>query len=135
MKYFSLHWAATCGHINVVIVLLTYKARTDLLTKENKTAADLAKNQDIAIALSCMFSFFTLISDEILGKEIDLFCWLYKHQLQSVLKQLEDEDINLKLLMNISEEELKDIGIKLGSRKQLLSAIEKDFKHTKSQGI
>lgn len=55
---------------------------------------------------------------------VELFEWLTKYELAQCAPFLGEEEVTLEVLVTLVEEEFKDMGMKLGLRKQLLQAIE-----------
>ncbi|KAH3756894.1 Tyrosine-protein kinase Src42A [Pelomyxa schiedti] len=56
-------------------------------------------------------------------KQEELAAWLEKHNLSGYLNAFLDEEITLDTLPSLTEADLKELGVKMGARKQLQTAI------------
>lgn len=106
----SLHWAANSGHLETLLVLLRHGADRNSTTEADQKPIDLAKKEIIINALK--------------ATNVELFEWLVKHDLATCAGPLGEEEVTLDILPSLVEDELKDMGIKLGLRKKLLQAAE-----------
>eukprot|EP01119_Soliformovum_irregulare_P003382 TRINITY_DN1385_c0_g1_i1.p2 TRINITY_DN1385_c0_g1~~TRINITY_DN1385_c0_g1_i1.p2 ORF type:complete len:711 (-),score=125.71 TRINITY_DN1385_c0_g1_i1:2148-4085(-) len=105
----SLHWAANNNHYEIVRLLLQNGANKTMSNKEGKIPAELAKKSSIKHMLE--------------ATNVELYDWLKSHGLESCSKDLGTEEITLTILPTLSDVDLKDLGIKLGTKKKLMQAI------------
>jgi len=87
-------------------VLLKHGANRRLKTNDGMIAYDLTKSEDLKNMIS--------------ATNIELYDWLQKLDLGNCCKSLGDEEITVELLKKITDDELKDMGLKLGARKKIL---------------
>jgi hypothetical protein len=116
LKYFCI------TYISAVIALLKHGAKRDIKSTEDppQLPKDLAKDPGILSSLEAV--------------DMDLFVWLHTHNLDELCVTLQTEGVTLPLLATLSEEEMKEMDIKLGLRKKLTMAINQTFKSGSSIG-
>jgi hypothetical protein len=116
----SVHWAANNGHTEVLRLLLKYGAKKDLKTNSGKLPIDLAKTEKERNLLSGKLCQTNKCFP---ATNIELYDWLHQHELDSCCKAFGDEEVTLEVLLTISDDELKAMGLKLGVRKKILQVI------------
>ncbi|NWX06675.1 ASZ1 protein, partial [Caloenas nicobarica] len=132
--YSALIWAAQCGHKNVIFKLLELGADKNLQTKDEKTAAELAKinkHSEIYSLLSLaanhlqggchetikqetIYKFLTAASDHRVGSYStldDMEVFLHGLGLEHIIGLLKERAITLRQLLNMQKDELTEIGI------------------------
>ncbi|NWR71536.1 ASZ1 protein, partial [Centropus unirufus] len=132
--YSALVWAAQCGHKSVIFKLLELGADKNLQTKDEKTAAELAKlnkHSEIYSLLSlaanhlqgryhelikqeAIYSLATACPDQGVGSYSafdDMEVFLHGVGLEHIIGLLKDKDITLRQLLFMKKDELTEIGI------------------------
>ncbi|OPJ68729.1 ankyrin repeat, SAM and basic leucine zipper domain-containing protein 1 isoform X2 [Patagioenas fasciata] len=132
--YSALIWAAQCGHKSVIFKLLELGADKNLQTKDEKTAAELAKinkHSEIYSLLSlaanhlqggchetikqeAIYKFLTAASDHGVGSYStldDIEVFLHGLGLEHIIGLLKERAITLRQLLNMQKDELTEIGI------------------------
>ncbi|NWW79914.1 ASZ1 protein, partial [Climacteris rufus] len=146
--YSALMWAAQHGHRSVILKLLQLGADKNLQTKDEKTAADLAKinkHSEIFSLLSlasnhlqgryhktieqeAICKFLTAVSDHRVSSYStfdDVEVFLHGLGLEHIRGLLKEQDIALRQLLNMQKDDLIQIGIKNpGDQQILLDAIK-----------
>ncbi|KFQ78106.1 Ankyrin repeat, SAM and basic leucine zipper domain-containing protein 1, partial [Phaethon lepturus] len=145
--YSALIWAAQHGHKSVIFKLLELGADKNLQTKDEKTAAELAKinkHSEIYSLLSlaanhlqggchetikqeAIYKFLTAASDHRVGSYStfdDMEVFLHGLGLEHIIGLLKERDITLRQLLIMQKDELIQIGItNPGDQQKLLDAI------------
>ncbi|XP_027749491.1 ankyrin repeat, SAM and basic leucine zipper domain-containing protein 1 isoform X2 [Empidonax traillii] len=145
--YSALMWAAQLGHRSVILKLLELGADRDLQTKDEMTAADLAKinkHSEIFGLLSlaandvqgryhktveqeAICKFLTAISDNRVGSCSlldDMEVFLHGLGLEHIRGLLKEQDLTLRELLIMKKDDLIKIGItNPGDQEKLLGAI------------
>ncbi|NXW92140.1 ASZ1 protein, partial [Alopecoenas beccarii] len=132
--YSALIWAAQCGHKSVIFKLLELGADKNLQTKDEKTAAELAKinkHSEIYSLLSlaanrlqggchetikqeAIYKFLTAASDHRVGSYStldDMEVFLHGLGLEHIIGLLKERAITLRQLLNMQKDELTEVGI------------------------
>ncbi|XP_061874521.1 ankyrin repeat, SAM and basic leucine zipper domain-containing protein 1 [Colius striatus] len=145
--YSALMWAAQHGHKSVILKLLELGADKNLQTKDEKTAAELAKannHSEIHSLLSlstnhlqrrycgtskqeAICKFMTPITEHRVGSYSafgDLEVFLHGLDLEHIIGLLKERDITLRQLLVMQKDEIRQIGItNPGDQQKLLDAI------------
>ncbi|KFW67110.1 Ankyrin repeat, SAM and basic leucine zipper domain-containing protein 1, partial [Pygoscelis adeliae] len=145
--YSALIWAAQYGHKSVILKLLELGADKNLQTKDEKTAAELAKinkHSEIYSLLSlaashlqgkyhetikqeAIYKFLTAVPDHRVGSYStfdDMEVFLHGLGLEHIIGLLKERDIALRQLLIMQKDELVQIGItNPGDQQKLLDAI------------
>ncbi|XP_068020656.1 ankyrin repeat, SAM and basic leucine zipper domain-containing protein 1 isoform X1 [Melanerpes formicivorus] len=146
--YSALMWAAQHGHKTVTLKLLELGADKNLQTKDEKTAAELArinKHSEIYSFLSlaanhlqgryhetaeqeAIYKFLTAALDDKVGSYStfdDMEVFLHGLDLEHIIRLLKERDITLRQLLIMQKDELIEIGITNPEDQQkLLDAIK-----------
>ncbi|XP_029870965.1 ankyrin repeat, SAM and basic leucine zipper domain-containing protein 1 [Aquila chrysaetos chrysaetos] len=146
--YSALIWAAQHGHKSVILKLLELGADKNLQTKDEKTAAELArinKHSEIYSLLSLaanhlqgrshetikqegIYKFLTAVSDHRVGSHStfdDMEVFLHGLGLEHIIGLLKERDVALRQLVIMGKDELIQIGItNPGDQQKLLGAIK-----------
>ncbi|PKK29718.1 ankyrin repeat, SAM and basic leucine zipper domain containing 1 [Columba livia] len=132
--YSALIWAAQCGHKSVIFKLLELGADKNLQTKDEKTAAELAKinkHSEIYSLLSlaanhlqggchetikqeAIYKFLAAASDHGVGSYStldDIEVFLHGLGLEHIIGLLKERAITLRQLLSMQKDELTEIGI------------------------
>ncbi|WP_251551399.1 hypothetical protein [Neobacillus muris] len=68
------------------------------------------------------------------GDDMDITQFLMALNLEKYIDVFEEEEVRLEDLLSFSEEDLADLGIKLGPRKRIMKALEsREFQHVKAE--
>ncbi|XP_064311827.1 ankyrin repeat, SAM and basic leucine zipper domain-containing protein 1 [Phalacrocorax carbo] len=145
--YSALIWAAQHGHKSVIFKLLELGADKNLLTKDEKTAAEIAKinkHSEIYSLLSlaanhlqgryhetitqeAIYKFLTAVPDLRVGSYStfdDMEVFLHGLGLEHIIGLLKEREIDLRQLLVMQKDELIQIGItNPGDQQKLLEAI------------
>ncbi|XP_075347672.1 ankyrin repeat, SAM and basic leucine zipper domain-containing protein 1 [Mycteria americana] len=145
--YSALIWAAQHGHKSVIFKLLELGADKNLQTKDEKTAAELAKiNKHLeiysllslaanhlqgryheTIKQEAVYKFLTAVPDHRVGSYStfdDMEVFLHGLGLEHIIGLLKERDIALRQLLIMQKEELIQIGItNPGDQQKLLDAV------------